>query len=117
MVLTARGPDARGDRIPMAGVPHHAIETYLGRLVRKGYKVALCDQVEDARLAQGLVRREVTRVVTPGTVVEDGILGGPEHSFLACVELPAAGPGTYSAVDVTTGEWLRGPAPDAEGEI
>jgi DNA mismatch repair protein MutS len=119
VVLTARGPDRRGERVPMAGVPHHAIESYLGRLVRKGYKVALCDQVEDARFAQGLVRREVTRVVTPGTVVEDGILGGPDHSFLVAVELGADGAGAYAAVDVTTGEWLRGPAdgPGPEGLV
>ncbi len=119
VVLTARGADRRGERVPMAGVPHHAIDTYLGRLVRKGYKVALCDQVEDAEHAQGLVRREVTRVVTPGTVLEDGILGGPAHSFLACVLLPSSGTGQYSAVDVTTGEWLRGVAdgPGAEGLV
>jgi DNA mismatch repair protein MutS len=117
VVLTARAPDARGGRVPMAGVPHHAIETYLGRLVRKGYKVALCDQVEEAAHAQGLVRREVTRVVTPGTVVEDGILGGPQHNFLASVVLPAGGAGSYAAVDVTTGEWVRGGAdgPGPEG--
>jgi len=108
VVLTARGPDRSGDRVPMAGVPFHAIDTYLGRLVRKGYKVALCDQVEDAEHAQGLVRREVTRVVTPGTVVEDGILGGPDHSFLASVALGPEEIGSYAAVDVTTGEWLRG---------
>jgi len=119
VVLTARGPDSRGERVPMAGVPHHAIETYLGRLVRKGYKVALCDQVEDARHAQGLVRREVTRVVTPGTVVEDGILGGPEHNFLTCVAVPDATSGGYSAVDVTTGEWVHGVAdgPGPEGVV
>ncbi|EQD41516.1 DNA mismatch repair protein MutS, partial [mine drainage metagenome] len=62
VVLTARSADAQGKRTPMAGVPQHAIETYLGRLVKKGYKVALCDQVEDAKFAKGLVRREVTRV-------------------------------------------------------
>jgi DNA mismatch repair protein MutS len=110
VVLTARGADARGERIPMAGVPHHAVETYLARLVRKGYKVALCDQVEDARFAKGLVRREVTRVVTPGTVVEEAILGGPDHSFLACVDLPASGAGSFAAVDITTGEWYHGSA-------
>jgi len=117
VVLTARGPDTRGDRTPMAGVPHHAVETYLGRLVRKGYKVALCDQVEDARFAKGLVRREVTRVVTPGTVVEDRILGGPDHSFLASVVAPPDGPGAFAAVDITTGEWFHGPAdgPGIEG--
>src|SRR5271170_3547445 len=106
VVLTARSADARGERTPMAGVPHHAVETYLGRLVRKGYKVAICDQVEDARFAKGLVRREVTRVVTPGTVVEDRILGGPDHSFLASAVLRRSGAGAYAAVDITTGEWF-----------
>lgn len=119
VVLTARAPDSRGERTPMAGVPHHAVDTYLGRLVRRGFKVALCDQVEDPRLARGLVRREVTRVVTPGTVVEESILGGPESSFLACVVLAADGSGAYSAVDVTTGEWISGAAdgPGAEGLV
>jgi DNA mismatch repair protein MutS len=117
VVLTARAPDTRGERMPMAGVPHHAVETYLGRLVRKGYKVALCDQVEDARFAKGLVRREVTRVVTPGTVVEDRILGGPDHNFLASVVASSDGPGAFAAVDITTGEWFHGPAdgPGVEG--
>ncbi len=119
VVLTARAPDTRGERTPMAGVPHHAVETYLGRLVQRGYKVALCDQVEDARFAKGLVRREVTRVVTPGTVVEDRILGGPDNSFLAAVTLGADGAGAYSAVDVTTGEWYHGATdgPGVEGAV
>jgi DNA mismatch repair protein MutS len=119
VVLTARSADAAGERTPMAGVPHHAVETYLGRLVRKGYKVALCDQVEDARFAKGLVRREVTRVVTPGTVVEDRILGGPDHNFLASVVVGAEGLGGYAAVDITTGEWFHGLAdgPGAEGLV
>jgi len=108
VVLTARAPDVHGERTPMAGVPHHAVETYLGRLVRKGYKVALCDQVEDPRLAKGLVRREVTRVVSPGTVVEERILGGPDHSFLACLVEPGTGAGAFAAVDITTGEWYHG---------
>jgi len=110
VVLTARSADAKGVRTPMAGVPHHAVETYLGRLVRKGYKVALCDQVEDPRVAKGLVRREVTRVVTPGTVVEDRILGGPDHSFLASIVVPAGRLGAFAAVDITTGEWYHGAA-------
>jgi DNA mismatch repair protein MutS len=119
VVLTARGPDASGDRTPMAGVPHHAVETYLGRLVRKGYKVAICDQLEDARVAKGLVRRDVTRVVSPGTVVEDRILGGPEHSFLASLVEPGKGTGGFAAVDITTGEWYRGLAdgPGVEGLV
>ncbi len=110
VVLTARAPDSRGERTPMAGVPHHAVESYLGRLVRKGYKVALCDQVEEARFAKGLVRREVTRVVTPGTIMEDRILGGPDHNFLASAVAPPEGLGAYAAVDITTGEWFHGRA-------
>src|SRR5271170_5768013 len=117
VVLTARAADAQGVRTPMAGVPHHAVDTYLGRLVRKGYKVAICDQVEEARFAKGLVRREVTRVVTPGTVVDDQILGGSDHSYLANALLRPSGAGAYSVVDVSTGEWVRGASdgPGAEG--
>jgi len=119
VVLTARSADAFGIRTPMAGVPHHSVETYLGRLVRKGYKVAICDQMEDARFAKGLVRREVTRVVTPGTVVEDRILGGPDHSFLVSLVARRRGVGGYAAVDITTGEWYHGPAdgPGPEGIV
>jgi len=109
VVLTARAPDASGERMAMAGVPHHAVDTYLGRLVRKGYKVALCDQVEDARFAKGLVRREVTRVVTPGTLVEDRLLGGPGANYLACVVWDGVR-GAYSVVDVSTGDWYHGTA-------
>ncbi|HTW54846.1 MAG TPA: DNA mismatch repair protein MutS [Thermoplasmata archaeon] len=115
VVLTARGADARGERTPMAGVPYHAVDTYLGRLVQKGYKVALCDQVEDARFAKGLVRREVTRVVTPGTVLDDRILGGPDHSFLASVVFRRGGVGGYAVVDLSTGDWLSGGA-DGPGD-
>ncbi|HEV8049185.1 MAG TPA: hypothetical protein VGP88_01175, partial [Thermoplasmata archaeon] len=111
ITLTARSPDTAGDRMPMAGVPQHAVDGYLGRLIRKGYKVAVCDQVEDARAAKGLVRREVTRVVTPGTVLEDRILGGPDHNFLAAIALPPSGRAGFAVVDVTTGEWFRGLAP------
>ncbi|MEM0128579.1 MAG: DNA mismatch repair protein MutS [Thermoplasmata archaeon] len=105
--LTARAPDAHGQRTPMAGVPHHAVESYLARLVRKGHRVALCDQVEEPADGKGLFRREVTRVVTPGTAVEDGILGGPDHNFLAAAVV-AEGAGAWAAVDVSTGEWYHG---------
>ena len=114
--LTARGPDATGARLPMAGVPYHAVDTYLARLVRRGFKVALCDQVEDARQAKGLVRREVTRVVTPGTVVEEGILGGPDNNFLAVVYEDGA-ERAFAAVDVSTGDLVHGEpgAPGVDG--
>lgn len=110
ITLTARSPDTSGERTPMAGVPHHAVDSYLGRLIRKGYKVAVCDQVEDPKVAKGLVRREVTRVVSPGTVLEDRILGGPDHNFLASVVLDGEGPAKFAVVDITTAEWFRGAA-------
>jgi DNA mismatch repair protein MutS len=116
IVLTARSPDAAGERTPMAGVPHHAVETYLGRLVRRGHKVAVCDQVEDARFAKGLVRREVTRVVTPGTVVEERILPGPDHNFLAALVEGSSTPAAFAAVDITTGEWYSGLAAQSGAE-
>ncbi len=109
VVLTARAPDASGTRTAMAGVPHHAVDTYLGRLVRKGYKVALCDQVEDARSAKGLVRREVTRIVTPGTLVEDRLLGGPGSNYLASAVWDGSR-GGFAVVDISTGEWHHGPS-------
>jgi len=87
LTLTARskGPDA----VPMAGVPVHNAETYLARLLRMGFSVAVCDQTEDASLAKGLVKRDVTRVVTPGTVVEDNLLDARKPNRLAAV-LPDA---------------------------
>ncbi|RLA87390.1 MAG: DNA mismatch repair protein MutS, partial [Deltaproteobacteria bacterium] len=69
ITLTSRDKQAE-DPIPMCGVPHHAAETYIAKLLEKGHKVALCEQVEDPRQAKGLVRREVVRVVTPGTVLD-----------------------------------------------
>src|SRR6516165_1653586 len=65
---------SRDKTVPMAGFPHHALESYLQKLLRAGHRVAVCDQVEEAALARGLVRREVTRVVTPGTITEDDLL-------------------------------------------
>ena len=73
LVLTSREA-GKGNRIPMCGVPVHAVESYAARLLEAGFKVAICDQVEDARLTRGLVRREVVRVLTPGTVVEESML-------------------------------------------
>ncbi|HET8679761.1 MAG TPA: DNA mismatch repair protein MutS, partial [bacterium] len=95
----------KGRRVPMCGVPHHAIAGYLARLVERGYRVAICDQVEDARAARGLLRREVTRVVTPGTVMDAGALPDREHRYLAAV---SGGPGAWgiAAADLSTGDIL-----------
>ena len=82
ITLTSRDKKEGEEGTPMAGVPHHALEAYLGRLVKKGYKVAICDQVEDPQLAKGLVKREVVRVITPGTIIEDNLLEPTRNNWL-----------------------------------
>src|SRR5436309_3797731 len=83
ITLTSRNKE-KGIAIPMCGVPYHAAEGYIAKLIRRGYKVAICEQMEDPRLAKKLVRREVTRVVTPGTAA-DSSLSSEENNFLAAV--------------------------------
>lgn len=84
ITLTSRDA-GKERRIPMCGVPHHAAEGYIATLVSQGYKVALCEQVEDPKEAKGVVKREVVRVITPGTVVDEGLLSASENNFLAAV--------------------------------
>ncbi|HEY7496650.1 MAG TPA: DNA mismatch repair protein MutS, partial [Candidatus Tectomicrobia bacterium] len=84
LVLTSREV-GKGNRVPMCGVPVHAVESYIARLLDTGHKVAVCEQMEDARLARGLVRREVIRVLTPGTVVEEGMLEEGSNNFLVAI--------------------------------
>jgi DNA mismatch repair protein MutS len=102
ITLTSRGKGTPNEA-PMCGVPYHAVEGYMARLVRKGYKVALCDQVEDARKAKGLVKREVIRVVTPGTFQDPTQKGSGEHNFLASVISAGEGIGT-AYLDLSTGD-------------
>jgi DNA mismatch repair ATPase MutS len=85
LTLTSRSKDADGGSIPMCGIPYHAAEGYLARLVKKGFRVAICEQVEDPRKAKGLVRRDVVRVVSPGTFTEGGYLEAREPAFLMAV--------------------------------
>lgn len=82
IALTSRDKKEGEKGTPMAGVPHHALDAYLGKLVKSGYKVAICDQVEDPQLAKGLVKREVVRVITPGTIIEDNLLEPTENNWL-----------------------------------
>src|SRR5438034_266229 len=102
ITLTSRNKE-KGMAIPMCGVPYHAAEGYISKLIRRGYKVAICDQVEDPRLAKTLVRREVTRVVTPGTAA-DSSLSSEENSFLAAVVTAGERAG-FAALDLSTGEF------------
>jgi DNA mismatch repair protein MutS len=102
ITLTSRNKE-KGIAVPMCGVPHHAAESYIGKLIRKGFKVAICEQMEDARLAKKLVRREVTRVVTPGTAA-DSLLGSEENNFLAALAHVGERVG-FAALDLSTGEF------------
>ncbi|MGB7072199.1 MAG: DNA mismatch repair protein MutS, partial [Candidatus Sulfotelmatobacter sp.] len=107
ITLTSRNKE-KGIAVPMCGVPHHAAEGYIGKLIRKGFRVAICEQMEDARLAKKhigakLVRREVTRVVTPGTAA-DSLLGSEENNFLAALAQVGEHVG-FAALDLSTGEF------------
>src|SRR6185436_14144614 len=84
ITLTARNKE-KGTAIPMCGVPYHAAEGYISRLIQRGYRVAICDQVEDAKLAKKLVKREVTRIVTPGTAMDANLVRSRENDYLAAV--------------------------------
>jgi DNA mismatch repair protein MutS len=95
---------SRDKNIPMAGFPHHALEIHLHKLLRAGHRVAICDQVEDAALAKGLVRREVTRVITPGTLIEDELLEPRQANRLVAVA-PCGGIIGLAWVDLSTGEF------------
>ncbi len=103
ITLTSRNKE-KGQAISMCGVPFHAADGYIARLIQRGYRVAICDQMEDARFAKKLVKRELTRVVTPGTVTETGLLRSHENNYLAAVALAGKRAG-LAHVDVSTGEF------------
>src|SRR5258707_8419770 len=105
ITLTSRNRE-RGEPIPMCGVPYHAAETYLARLLRLGYKIAVCDQMEPPGPGKRLVRREVVRVITPGTATDLRVLEPKENNFLAAVtRAPGGIPIGLAYVDVSTGEF------------
>lgn len=106
LVLTAKDGGQKVGKVPLSGIPHHALDRYCALLVERGYAVAICDQTEDAADAQGrLVQREVTRVITPGTVLEEGMLNARRNNFLAAVVIAGTHWGLAYA-DVSTGEFL-----------
>src|SRR5690606_12965192 len=109
LALTSR--DKGDDPIPMAGFPHHQLETYLRRLIAAGLRVAICEQVEDPRQAKGLVKRELTRIVTPGTLTDDALLDPRQSNFLAAIA-----PGETAGlawVDLSTGRFQAAQFPAA----
>jgi DNA mismatch repair protein MutS len=111
LTLTSRSKDGNGGGIPMCGVPFHAVDTYIARLVKKGFRVAICDQVEDPRKAKGLVKREVVRVVSPGTLTDASYLDAREPAFLMAIAPTGSGgrgsPKTVGValLDLSTGEF------------
>jgi DNA mismatch repair protein MutS len=110
LTLTSRSKDAGGNGIPMCGVPFHAVDGYLAKLVKKGFRVAICEQVEDPKKAKGLVRREVVRVVSPGTLTDANYLDAREPCFLMALACEARGDAVHAAIgaallDLSTGEF------------
>ena len=93
------------ERAPMCGVPYHAVDSYLNRLVSKGYKVAICEQMEDPKLAKGIVKRDVIRIVTPGTNLDMQALDETKNNYIMSIVYIADRFG-LSVADVTTGEYM-----------
>ena len=120
LTLTSRSKDAGGNGIPMCGVPFHAMDGYLAKLVRKGFRVAICEQVEDPKKAKGLVRREVVRVVSPGTLTDANYLDAREPAFLMAIvegveaDLQARLYGV-ALLDLSTGEFAAAEYHGADG--
>jgi len=117
LTLTSK-PMGKGLRVPLAGIPYHAVDGYLAKLIARGYKVALCEQMSDPATTKGLVERKVVRVVTPGTLIEGNLLDERANNYLACIA-PAkrrgddawSGDAGLAYVDISTGEFVAGTMP------
>jgi DNA mismatch repair protein MutS len=110
LALTSR--EKGENATPMAGFPHHQLESYLGKLIAAGMRAAVCEQVEDPKLAKGLVKREVTRIVTPGTVTDDALLDPRENNFLAAVA--PGNPVGLAWVELSTGRFMAAGFPESQ---
>jgi DNA mismatch repair protein MutS len=111
ITLTHRSNKGKAQEIKMAGFPHHALDNYLPKLIRAGHRVAICDQLEDPKLAKKLVKRGITELVTPGVALTDNVLNSKENNFLAAINI-AQGSCGLSLLDISTGEFAV-----AEGTI
>lgn len=114
LVLTGREGGKGLGRVPMAGIPYHAAEGYIARLIERGHKVAICEQMEDPRAVKGLVRREVTRVITPGTLVEPKLLRERQNNYLCGVAYGKTGFG-LAVTDLSTGEFAAAELAGSDG--
>ena len=110
LTLTSRN---KGDNpIPLAGVPYHAVDGYLKKMLEAGYKVAVCEQVEDPRTAKGVVKRDIVRIVTPGTLTDDILLDAKKDNFLCAIALGAKDQAAISWVDISTGHFFAQQLPE-----
>ncbi len=105
LTLTSRGKNGP-DPVPLAGVPYHAVDGYLKKMLQAGFRVAVCEQVEDPKTAKGVVKREVVRIVTPGTLTDDMLLEDKKDNFLCAIHLDARGHAVVSWVDISTGHFF-----------
>jgi len=103
IVLTSREM-GKGNKVPLAGIPYHALDNYLAKLINRGYKVAICEQVTKPGENKGLVEREVVRLVTPGTVVEPGLLDSKKNNYLVSI-VPGEETAGLAYIDITTSEF------------
>jgi len=107
ITLTTRGKDRNGQAVPLAGIPYHALEGYLTKLVRAGFKVAISEQLEDPKLAKGVVKRDIVRIVTPGTLTDDALLERKADNYLACLHHRRDETG-LACVELSTGAfWVQ----------
>ena len=113
MLTTRDRGKEKSEQVPMCGVPYHSAESYIARLVARGYKVAICEQMEDPALAKGLVKRDITRIVTPGTVIESSMLDESRNNYFACV-FGEGGRYGLSFCDISTGAFYATQAEGAE---
>ena len=105
LTLTKRNKE-KGQDVPLAGVPYHSVASYIAKLVEKGYSVAICDQVEDPKSATGIVKREVTRVITPGTIIDVDFLDKNNNNYIACIKINTTeNIAAIAYADITTGEF------------
>ena len=105
LTLTTRNRE-KDQVVPLAGVPYHSVASYIAKLVDKGYSVAICDQVEDPKSATGIVKREVTRVITPGTIIDVDFLDKNNNNYIACMRINSQDNiAAIAYADITTGEF------------
>ena len=105
LTLTKRNKE-KGQDVPLAGVPYHSVASYIAKLVEKGYSIAICDQVEDPKSATGIVKREVTRVITPGTIIDVDFLDKNNNNYIACIKINTTeNIAAIAYADITTGEF------------